>query len=110
LNKKLEDTSSRKRRRQILNGWWAYCSNDDFLPDSIESVVLLVRSHRFSSAFTMAKRITYSEQIYRNNPSRPPKHLNMARQPRPKFKYMRSLAGSPTAIITLILLAVSAAF
>lgn len=58
INAKLRQSSSASQRKAILNGWWAYCRKASLLPEIPESVKLLLRSHKWTNALAMAKRIS----------------------------------------------------
>ena len=55
--RRIRHTSGRRRKREIIRGWWAYCSEMNYLPGIPDSVLLLILSGRILSAIQLAGEI-----------------------------------------------------
>jgi len=55
---RINQAKSRRQRRGIINGWWAYCKSSDYLPTTFNSVLLLTRSGRIGDAYRMVGEMT----------------------------------------------------
>jgi len=58
---KLSDEKNIIKRNQIVNGWWAYCKDENYLPESPESIILLGYTQRYKlMRYIYANNINFS--------------------------------------------------